>query len=71
VPRKSQHQLQKVTILLREGDKEVLQRFFPAAGYSVAIRECVHQMCTRLLDQDREEDDSNIAMQPELDFTNN
>lgn len=40
--------LEKVTIRLHEGDKEILQDFYPKIGYNKAIRHIIHKHCKTL-----------------------
>ncbi len=48
-------ELDKVTLNIIRGDKEVLESFFPAKGWSVAVRELIHNICERLRESDSQE----------------
>ncbi len=48
MPRVKQEELQKVTLNLSLGDKEILSRFFPTVGWSVAARKIINRTCRRL-----------------------
>ncbi len=52
MPPKVKSPLEKVTLNLFVGDKDTLQSFFPAKGYSVALRELIHNICRRLRESD-------------------
>lgn len=41
MPRKSSVPLKKEVIRLRDGDKEVLQQFYPKNGYNAVVRQLV------------------------------
>ena len=43
MPRRSEHDLEKVTIRLYRGDKEALQKYAPELGYNGVIRHLVHK----------------------------
>ncbi len=55
MPVKVEFPLQKVTLNLFEGDKDTLEAFFPAKGWSVAARELLNQVCVRLRESDSQE----------------
>lgn len=55
MPSKVNSQLKKVTLNLFAGDKETLQSFFPAKGWSVAARELLNNICRRLRESDSQE----------------
>lgn len=40
--------LEKVTLNLCTGDKEILQKFWHTKGWSVAAREIIHSACKKL-----------------------
>lgn len=46
MPRKVE--LEKVTLNLRKGDKEILQKFYHKVGWSTAVRQIVGNVCDRL-----------------------
>ena len=48
-------ELEKVTLNIVKGDKDVLESFFPAKGWSVAARELLHRVCDRLRESDSQE----------------
>jgi len=41
-------ELQKVTLNIIKGDREVLEKWFPTTGWSVAARTVIHKFCNRL-----------------------
>lgn len=55
MPPKVKSQLEKVTLNLFVGDKDTLQAFFPAKGWSVAARELLNNICRRLRESDSQE----------------
>ncbi len=55
MPPKVKSPLEKVTLNLFAGDKDTLQSFFPAKGYSVALRELINNICRRLRESDSQE----------------
>lgn len=52
MPREAGPELQKVTLNLLEGDREILAAFFPGAGWSVAARTIIHKYCMSLLEEE-------------------
>ena len=48
MPRIVETPLEKVTLNLVEGDKEVLLRFYHSMGWSVAARKVIHTYCEKL-----------------------
>ncbi len=48
MPRVKKEELQKVTLNLSMGDKDILSQFFPAVGWSVAARRIINRACRRL-----------------------
>lgn len=48
MPRVKKEELQKVTLNLTMGDRDVLSKFFPAVGWSVAARRIINRACRRL-----------------------
>lgn len=57
---KSKDPLEKVTLNLVEGDKDTLAAFHPDLGWSVALRQVVHNYCTML----REEEEKIEKVEP-------
>ena len=52
---KARAPLEKVTLNIFKGDKEVIQKFYPALGWSVASREVIHNFCQSLREKDSQE----------------
>lgn len=46
--------LEKVTLNIRKGDKEVLQKFYPTVGWSVAARTIISNAVQKLLAAEKE-----------------
>lgn len=40
--------LAKVTLNLYDGDREIIQRFYPKSGWSTITRELIHSFCRNL-----------------------
>lgn len=47
--------LEKVTLNLHAGDKEILRKFWHAKGWSVAAREIIHNACKKLEELDSQQ----------------
>ena len=47
--------LEKVTLNLHTGDKEILRKFWHAKGWSVAAREIIHNACKKLEELDSQQ----------------
>lgn len=43
-----QMNVKKVTLNMVAGDKEILERYYPNCGWSVAARQILHRHCQRL-----------------------
>lgn len=41
-------ELEKLTVRLAKGDKEILQQHFPQMGYQTALRQIVRKFCKKL-----------------------
>ena len=52
--------LQKVTLNLQDGDKDTLISFYTAKGWSVAVRDIVHNHCVWLREKDSQEIQTSI-----------
>lgn len=52
MPRPVKAPLQKVTLNLIEGDRDILNNFFPAQGWSVAARAIINRFCRALLERE-------------------
>jgi len=52
MPRPAKSPLQKVTLNLIEGDRDILNNFFPAQGWSVAARAIINRACRTLLERE-------------------
>ncbi len=50
--KQSREELEKVTLNLYEGDRDILAAFYPALGWSVAARKILHRFCDRLRQHD-------------------
>ncbi len=55
MPKESGVDLEKVTINIHRGDKEVLASFYSALGWSVAARNIIHKYCEILRERDSQE----------------
>lgn len=55
MPPKSRLPLEKVTLNLVAGDKETLELFHPAKGWSVGARGYIHDICKQLREMDSQE----------------
>lgn len=53
-------QLRKVTLNLVEGDREIIQSFYPRMGYQQAIRQIIHQYCRGLQERANQEIKQNV-----------
>lgn len=51
---KPRNDLEKVTLNLNKGDKDVLALFYPSVGWSVAARKIIALHCDRLREQEAE-----------------
>lgn len=58
--RKSNDPLEKVTLNLVEGDKDILAAFHPDLGWSVACREVIKRYCATL----RSEEQKSLTLRP-------
>ncbi len=47
--------LTKVTLNLFKGDKEILERFYPSLGWSVAARRIINKFSKQLLERESQE----------------
>lgn len=60
----------RISANLFEGDREVLQRFFPKIGWSVAMRQLVHNYCKKLENKESKElhhagpDTGDVSVEP-------
>ena len=52
--------LEKVTLNLVLGDKEILQAYFPATGWTVQVRNVIHRYCNALREKDSPQVQSNV-----------
>lgn len=55
MPKASEVPLQKVTLNLVEGDKDLLASYYGNLGWSVAAREIIHRFCAKLREKDSQE----------------
>ena len=46
------HEFIKVTLRLHRGDTDIIQQFYPHAGYNKVIRQLVHKFARQLLERD-------------------
>ena len=61
MPRESGINLEKVTLNLVSGDKELLASYYSAMGWSVAARKIVHKYCQTLREKDSQEVQANSS----------
>lgn len=65
MPRKSDQPLVTVTLNLVEGDREVLERFFPKPiGYQLIVRTLVHDFVKGLLEQESRQEEGPYVHEP-------
>lgn len=55
MPRESGVALQKVTLNLTAGDKDILASYYSVMGWSVAARKIIHRYCEVLREKDSQE----------------
>ena len=68
MPKASEVPLQKVTLNLVEGDKDLLASYYGNLGWSVAAREIIHRFCVKLREKDSQEVQSGTG-KIDLDLT--
>lgn len=60
----------RVSLNLFEGDREILQRFYPKMKWSVALRQLVHNHCKKLENKESKElryvgpDPGDVSVEP-------
>jgi len=54
MPRNKNDDLEKVTLNINRGDKEILQQFFAQLGWSVAARLVINKFCRRLAEKENQ-----------------
>ncbi len=55
MPKETGIDLEKVTLNLYRGDKDILASFYSALGWSVAARNIIHKYCEILREKDSQE----------------
>ncbi len=55
MPREFGVELEKVTLNLHAGDKEILTSYYSVMGWSVAARKIIHKFCDVLREKDSQE----------------
>lgn len=61
MPREPKVVLEKVTLNLVAGDRDILAAFNPASGWSVAARNLIHRHCELLREKDSQEIVSDVS----------
>lgn len=62
------NQLEKVSIRIFVGDREELERFYPALGYNKVVRFLIHKHVKKLQEQENKANGSIDTESPELDL---
>ena len=61
--------LEKVTVRIHRGDREILKQFYPSMGYNEAMRILIHNHCKALQERANLAEDEATTDLPDINIT--